>query len=31
MKLLAGDYLEGDTVTIGVDEKGEFAFGKKKG
>ncbi len=29
MKILAGDYGEGDTALIGVDTKGEFTFGKK--
>ncbi len=30
MKILAGEFVEGDTVTIGVDKKGEFAFGKRR-
>ena len=29
MKILAGEYGEGDTAAIGVDKKGELAFGKK--
>jgi ATP-dependent Clp protease ATP-binding subunit ClpB len=28
MKILAGEYGEGDTAVIGVDKKGELAFGK---
>jgi ATP-dependent Clp protease ATP-binding subunit ClpB len=30
MKILAGEFGDGDTVTIGVDPKGQFAFGKRK-
>jgi ATP-dependent Clp protease ATP-binding subunit ClpB len=29
MKILAGEYGEGDTVVVGVDKAGEIAFGKK--
>ena len=29
MKILAGEYGEGDTALIGVDKKGELTFGKK--
>jgi ATP-dependent Clp protease ATP-binding subunit ClpB len=29
MKILAGEYGEGDTAVIGVDKKGELTFGKK--
>ena len=29
MKILAGEYGEGDTVAVGVDKAGEIAFGKK--
>ncbi|MEN6561866.1 MAG: ATP-dependent chaperone ClpB [Acidobacteriota bacterium] len=29
MRILAGDYGEGDTAVIGVDKAGQFAFGKK--
>ncbi len=29
MKILAGDYGEGDTAVVGVDKKGELTFGKK--
>jgi ATP-dependent Clp protease ATP-binding subunit ClpB len=29
MKILAGEYGEGDTAVIGVDKKSELAFGKK--
>jgi len=29
MKILAGEYGEGDTALIGVDKKGELSFGKK--
>ena len=29
MKILAGEYVEGDTALIGVDKKGELTFGKK--
>jgi ATP-dependent Clp protease ATP-binding subunit ClpB len=29
MKILAGEYGEGDTAVIGVDKKGELSFGKK--
>ncbi len=29
MKILAGEYGEGDTAAIGVDKKGELTFGKK--
>ena len=29
MKILAGEHGEGDTAVIGVDKKGELAFGKK--
>jgi hypothetical protein len=28
MKILAGEYGEGDTAAIGVDTKGELSFGK---
>ena len=28
MKILAGEYGEGDTVVLGVDKKGELSFGK---
>ena len=29
MKILAGEYGEGDTAVVGVDKKGELTFGKK--
>jgi ATP-dependent Clp protease ATP-binding subunit ClpB len=29
MKILAGDYGEGDTAVVGVNKKGEITFGKK--
>ncbi|MGB8959287.1 MAG: ATP-dependent chaperone ClpB [Candidatus Aminicenantales bacterium] len=29
MKILAGDYGEGDTAVVGVDKKGELTFGKR--
>ena len=29
MKILAGDYGEGDTAVVGVDKKGELTFGRK--
>jgi ATP-dependent Clp protease ATP-binding subunit ClpB len=29
IKILAGEYGEGDTALIGVDKTGELAFGKK--
>ena len=29
MKILAGEYGEGDTAVVGVDKKGEISFGKK--
>ncbi len=29
MKILSGEYVEGDTALIGVDKKGELTFGKK--
>jgi ATP-dependent Clp protease ATP-binding subunit ClpB len=29
MKILAGEFGEGDTVKIGVDKKGELAFRKE--
>ena len=30
MKILAGDYMEGDTVAVDVDGKDGFVFGKKR-
>jgi hypothetical protein len=29
MKILAGEYGEGDTALVAVDKKGELTFGKK--
>jgi len=29
MKILAGEFGEGDAVRIGVDKAGELSFGKK--
>jgi hypothetical protein len=30
MRILSGEFLEGDTVRIDVDAKGAFSFAKKK-
>ena len=31
MKMLAGEVKEGETVTVGVDGRGEFVFGRREG